>query len=284
MRRAVIALLILLASIHNAAARPLRVVCVEAVWCDIASQIGAGTIITQDLITRQAIDPHFQQISASRFEQLEKADFIIVNGAGYDNWAEASINGLSRDPKSIINVGLLVPEMAQRNPHLYYSVDVVTQFAQEWTSRLAQCRPQNQDRLRTNLDNFLKDVISLRKRISALRQDWKGSRVAESEPVAALLLNDLGITTINPRFARAIMHHAEPSPRDVAGLQSALETHAVRAFFVNTTVVTPSVEILVKKARHYEIPIIYVTEYPPAKMNWQDWLNAQLTYLEKISP
>lgn len=284
MRSVAIALMILLLDVHNATAHPLRVVCVEAVWCNIASQLGAGVIVTQDLTTRQAIDPHFQQISASQIKRLSEADYVIVNGADYDDWAARSIQALGKKPSSIITISALVPEVARRNPHLYFSLDVVTRFARQWTSTLTQVLPQNRDRLIANQDGFLKDLSALRDRIAILRKRLQGSRVAESEPVSALLLEDLGLVTVDRRFALAIMHHAEPSPQDVARLEAAFRNHDVRVFIVNATVSAPSVDALKAKARHASIPIVYSAEYPPEKRRWQDWMNDQLSALDKALP
>lgn len=284
MRSVAIALLILLLSVHNATARPLRVICVEAVWCNIVSQLGAGVIVTQDLTSRQSIDPHFQQISASQIKRLSDADYVIVNGAGYDDWAARSIHALGRTPSSIITVSALAPEVARRNPHLYDSLDVVTRFAQQWTSTVTQILPQDRDRLIANQNGFFKDLSSLRDRIAVMRERLQGSRVAESEPVSALLLEDLRMVTINQRFALAIMHHAEPSPQDVARLEAAFQNHDVRVFIVNATVSAPSVDALKVKARQAGIPIIYSAEYPPENKRWQDWMNDQLSALDKALP
>jgi len=284
LRSVAIALMILLLNVHNATAHPLRVVCVEAVWCNIASQLGAGVIVTQDLTSRQAIDPHFQQISASQIKRLSEADYVIVNGAGYDDWAARSIHALGKKPSSIIAISALAPEVARRNPHLYNSLDVVARFARQWTSTLMQVLPQNRDRLIANQNLFLKDLSALRDRIAILRKRLQGSRVAESEPVSALLLEDLGLKTMDRRFALAIMHHTEPSPQDVARLEADFQNHDVRVFIVNATVSAPSVDALKVKARHAGIPVIYSAEYPPEKKRWQDWMNDQLSALDQALP
>src|ERR1700761_8809036 len=66
----------------------LNVVAAEDLWGSIAEQVGGARVPVPDVITNPAADPHDYEPTADDGRTLAGAQVSIVNGIGYDEWAQ----------------------------------------------------------------------------------------------------------------------------------------------------------------------------------------------------
>src|SRR5206468_8208146 len=75
----------------GAATGGLQVVAAENVWGSIAAQLGANRVHVTSVITSPATDPHDYEPTAADARTMAGAQLAIVNGIGYDSWADKLI-------------------------------------------------------------------------------------------------------------------------------------------------------------------------------------------------
>ena len=117
-------------------------------WGSLAQQLGGSCAKVTSLINTTSADPHDYEATASDLAKLSKADIVVLNGAGYDGWAEKA--QLNPDEQRIVNVGDLMGITATEehsheheegeeghhhhhgstNPHVWFNPEAVLKAAE----------------------------------------------------------------------------------------------------------------------------------------------------------
>ena len=95
----------------------VKVVAAENFWGSLVSQIGGTHVDVLSVVSDPNADPHEYESNISTAKAVATADFIIINGAGYDSWAEQLISSGTKSNCTIMNVADLVGVKAGGNPH-----------------------------------------------------------------------------------------------------------------------------------------------------------------------
>jgi zinc/manganese transport system substrate-binding protein len=66
----------------------LKVVAAENFWGSLVSQLGGSQVDVLSVVSDPNADPHEYESNVSTAKAIATADLIIINGAGYDTWAE----------------------------------------------------------------------------------------------------------------------------------------------------------------------------------------------------
>src|SRR3954467_2386525 len=101
--------------------RVLQVVAAENFWGSIASQLGGSRVRVTSVITSPSTDPHDYEPTAADARTVAGARMVIVNGIGYDPWAQKLIAANPVSGRVVLNVGDLVGIKPGNNPHRWYS-------------------------------------------------------------------------------------------------------------------------------------------------------------------
>src|SRR6266496_1654244 len=99
----------------------LHVVAAENFWGSIASQLGGNRVQVNSVITSPATDPHDYEPTAADARTIAGARLVVVNGIGYDPWADKLIAANPVSGRIVLNVGDLVGIKPGGNPHRWYS-------------------------------------------------------------------------------------------------------------------------------------------------------------------
>src|SRR5690348_16964236 len=67
---------------------PIQVVAAENFWGSIAAQVGGSHVHVSSIIVDPNADPHSYEPTAADARTVVQAQYVIVNGAGYDPWAD----------------------------------------------------------------------------------------------------------------------------------------------------------------------------------------------------
>jgi zinc/manganese transport system substrate-binding protein len=86
----------------------LRVVAAENFWGSIAAQLGGNRVQVTSVIANPATDPHDYEPSAADARTMAGAQMAIVNGVGYDPWADKLIAANPVSGRVVLKVGDLV--------------------------------------------------------------------------------------------------------------------------------------------------------------------------------
>src|SRR5690242_18444767 len=104
----------------------VRVVAAENVWGNIAAQIGGGRVRVTSLISDPNEDPHLFQPTARDAAAVSRADVVIVNGMGYDDFASRLLDTGGRRGRTVVRAKTF---KRGGNPHLWYDLGVVDAVA-----------------------------------------------------------------------------------------------------------------------------------------------------------
>ena len=101
----------------------LRVVASTNVYGDIATTIGGNAVNVTSLMSDPAQDPHSFEASAQNQLAVSKADVVIENGGGYDEFMQTLVKGSKNDGTTVLNVVDLSgkkPVDGELNEHVWY--------------------------------------------------------------------------------------------------------------------------------------------------------------------
>ena len=103
------------------AAGTVRAIGVENDMPTSISQIGGKYVQVQAIETDPNTDPHTFEASPKVAKEIAAAELIVVNGVGYDDWADKIMSASHRPNRKVINVQKLLglPDDTA-NPHLWY--------------------------------------------------------------------------------------------------------------------------------------------------------------------
>jgi zinc/manganese transport system substrate-binding protein len=260
----------------------LQVVAAENFWGSLAQQVAGDRADVDTIIDDPAADPHDYEATADDARRFATAQYVIVNGIGYDSWARKLLDADEEPDRAVLDVGRLVGVKVGGNPHQWYSPSVVDRVIRRITADLSRLDPRDAPyfaRRRAALEtNGLAEYHAL---IAQIRHTDANVPVGASESIVAPLVAALGLKLETPMsFLDAVAEGNEPTARDTAVVDRQIDEHAVRVFVFNRQNATPDVQRLVDAARRRGIPIATVTEtLTPKGATFQAWQVAQLKAL-----
>lgn len=265
-------------------AKPIFIVAAENMYGDIAKQIGGMHVDVTTILSNPDQDPHSFELTPSVGYALTKAQLVIINGVGYDAWADRLLSHQTQNrPKIILAQDILGKKMGD-NPHLWYDIDGMQKLSQYLAKQYIDLMPENRNLFEANLAQFSNQLTQIKKRIETIKSHHLGLFVAATEPVCGIMVEKLGFEMGEQNFQWVIMNGGEPSPRQVAQFEDDLRQKKIKLLFYNAQVITPETDRLKQIANQANIPIIGVSETMPEGMSYQQWMNDTLSKIEAALP
>lgn len=115
--------------------RTIEVVASVNQWGTVAKTLGGGNVNVTSIINSTNVDAHDYEPTTSDIAKLQKAQVIIVNGAGYDAWAVKAAQSANA---TIVNAAAVGGVNDGENPHVWFSADVRKAVAQAITEAYEQ--------------------------------------------------------------------------------------------------------------------------------------------------
>ena len=260
----------------------IEVVAAENFWGSIASQIGGDRVHVTSIIDNPNTDPHDYEPTPNDARLIARAGYVIVNGAGYDQWAQklASANPVAN--RQMLVIGDLVGVQEGGNPHVWYSPDIVARVIQKITNDFQKIDSSNAgyfDQRRSNFKSAgLKDYSDT---IATIKQKYAGAPVGASESIFAYMASAVGLKLITPpAYMKAISEGTDPSAADKVTVDQQVTQKRIMVFVFNSQNSSPDVQSAVQKAKAAGIPVVQITEtLTPATASFQEWQTNQLKAL-----
>lgn len=264
---------------------PVQVVAAENFWGSLVSQLGGSHVNVSSIVSDPNTDPHEYESNPANARAITNAQFVIVNGAGYDTWALNIIAAESTPNQVVLNVQTLIKQPVDSNPHFWYSPYYVNDTVKAMYKDLVGIDPvdtayfhQQYAALNASLYN------SYMSREIEIKQQYSGAPVAATEDIFVYMANATGLNVVSPPgFMQAVAEGNDPSAQDVAAMQNLMEGGNVscRVLVYNQQTVTPLTQNIKSLAAQNQIPIVGVTEtIQPPDTNFQTWMGAGLIALQ----
>lgn len=262
----------------------LEVVAAESFWGSLAAQLGGDRVRVTSIVTSPSTDPHDYEPRATDARTMARARFAIVNGIGYDEWANRLIAANPVAGRAVLNVGDVVGLKPGANPHQWYSPGAVARVVDRIVAGYRRLDPRHAayfDRRAALVRSG--DLGRYRALIARIRARYAGTPVGASESIFAPLAAALGLRLLTPAaFLAAIGEGTDPTAADKQTADRQIAERRIRVWVYNRQNTTPDVGRLNDAARKAGIPTATVTETPaPAGASFEDWQVAQLEDLQR---
>ncbi len=271
------------AGLPNAAAArtPLQVVAAENFWGSLAAQLGGDQAQVFSIVTDPNADPHEYESSSADARRVAQASLVIVNGAGYDSWAQLLLAAQPASGRRLLDVAQLLGQGPGANPHFWYQPDYVLRVVSRIAAEYRALRPSSAAYFAARLHQLQRALQPYRARLAAIQRRDRGEQVAATESIFVYLAHYLKLDLVTPTsFMKAVSEGVDPPVSSVAAFQSQLQRHSFRTLVYNVQTVTPLTSSLEAAARREHIPVVGISEtVRPRGASFEAWMDHQLSQL-----
>jgi zinc/manganese transport system substrate-binding protein len=262
----------------------IAVVAAENFWGSIATQLGGQRVTVQSIVASPDADPHGYEPTAADGRAMATAQYVIVNGAGYDPWAAKLVDANPAPRRSVLTVGELVEVKEGGNPHRWYSPDDVHRVIEQITADYKRIHPADAayfDQQKTAYET--QGLARYNQLIADIKNKYGGAPIGASESIVTPLAEGLSLTMATPEsFLDAVSEGTDPTAADKGTVDQQIRTKKIKIFVFNSQNSTPDVAALVREAKAQGIPVATVTEtLVPATASFQDWQADQLAGIQQ---
>ncbi len=273
----------------------IKIVAAENFWGSLVSQLGGAHVNVTSIVSDPNADPHEYEANPADAEAIADAQYVIINGADYDNWALQIIAASNTPHQVVLNVQQMINTAVNpgcinlpyyavtgcTNPHFWYSPYYVNATVHAMYIDLVSIDP-------TYKSYYTSQYAALNSSLYTsymwgeeyIKQNYGGAPVASTESIFAYMANATGLKLISPQgFMEAVAEGNDPSASDVATFQQELEggNSTVRVLVYNEQTVTPLTQSIKALAAQYQVPTIGVTEtIQPPNAPFQTWMAGEI--------
>lgn len=230
-------------------------------WGTVAKALGGDNVNVTSIINSTNVDAHDYEPTTSDIAKLQKAQVIIVNGAGYDAWA---VKATQTANATIVNAAEIGGVNDGENPHVWFSADVRKAVAQAITEAYEQADAAKKNDFDKMNDQWTAEENNVESKIAEVKQKTDGLAYAATESVASYLAEDMGLADATPTgYARATANESEPTPTDIKQFTDALKAGEIKLLVVNTQEESELTGKITDAAKSVEVPMVELTEQMP---------------------
>jgi zinc/manganese transport system substrate-binding protein len=278
------------------------------VYGDIARAIGGDKVDVQAIITKSSQDPHSYEATAQDRLTVSKANVVIENGGGYDDFIHKIADDSNIPHSNIISaadVSGLAPAADQGssaessatadasadghdhshgdfNEHVWYSMDAMNKLADSLAAKLGELEPASAASFTSNAATFKAGLDGLSTKLAALKASGAGSSVAITEPVPLYMLEAAGLENKTPEeYSAAIEEGTDVPPSVLKAATDLAGSKDVKFLAYNTQTEGPQTEALKKAAEAAGVPVVDFTETLPEGKTYLQWMTDNVDNISK---
>ena len=262
----------------------IQVVAAENFWGSLVSQLGGIHVNVTSIVSNPNTDSHEYESNAADARLITNAQYVIVNGAGYDTWALNIISAENTPNQRVLDVQELINQSVTANPHFWYSPYYANDTLAAMYKNLVCIDP-------TYTSYFHQQYASLNTLLwqsymeeeNQIKLKFGGVPVASTESIFVYMANATGLDVVSPvGFMQAVAEGNDPSAQDVATMEQLMMdgNSTVHVLVYNEQTVTPLTQYIKALAAKYQIPTIGVTEtVQPPGTTFQAWMQGEVDSL-----
>jgi zinc/manganese transport system substrate-binding protein len=261
----------------------VQVVASTDVYGDIVKRVGGDDVEVTAILTNPDQDPHSFEANAQTTLAISKADLIVENGHGYDDYME-TLRDAHNESAPVLNAvevsGKTAPEGEELNEHVFYDLPSMQKVADALAAKLAAEDPDHASDYTTRATAFNHKLAALIARQEALQPSLVGTSIGITEPVPLYLTEALGLTNTTPaEFSEAVEEGDDVSARVLQETLDLYSTHQVAALVYNEQTSGPVTETVEDAAKAANVPVVGVTETLPAGKDYLTWMSDNINAL-----
>jgi zinc/manganese transport system substrate-binding protein len=261
------------ASASSAGDGTVRVVASTNVYGDIAKTLGGSHVSVTSIIDDPDKDPHEYQADARTQLALSKAQVVIENGGGYDDFVGTMLTA-SKNTKALVVDAVKLSGYTgdDLNEHVWYDYPTVSKVVDAIAASLHTADPKHASTYSANAEKLQNELTQLEATEQAMSATTDGVGVGITEPVPDYVLEAIKADIVTPAaFSKAIEDDTDV-PATV--LQETLNQYAdgtVKALVYNVQTTGAQTDAVLKAAKEHDIPAVPVSETLPKGVDYIEW-------------
>ncbi len=264
---------------HTSKGGRLVVVAAENTWGSIAAQLGGSQVQVTSIVSDPNADPHEYESSPADARLMASANYVIVNGAGYDTWADQLLAAQPEASRKVLDVANLVGKVPGDNPHLWYDPGFVDQVVARITTAYEALRPAEFAYFEAQASAFTLLLAPYKQSVAYIQQHFANMPVASTESIFQYMAQVTQLDLVTPQtFMDAVAEGNDPPASSVVTFTDQIRANSFRVLVFNSQTVTPLTTQLKEEAAQRGIPAIGVSEtIQPPMATFEGWMRGQLS-------
>lgn len=224
---------------------------------DFAKKVGGDKVDVTNLVPA-GTEPHEWEISTSDIVNLEKADMLIYNGAGIENWTDKVISTLENKDITYVKTseGLDIHKIGKKDsqednkhshgsydPHTWLSIKNAKQEMENIKNALVKYDPDNADYYEDNYEKYAKKFDELDKKYSNTLGPIKNKTIIVAHEAFGYLCEEYDI---NQEGIEGLTPDSEPDPARMRQIIKFAKKNNVKTIFFEE-LVSPKVAQTIAK-------------------------------------
>jgi zinc/manganese transport system substrate-binding protein len=259
----------------------INVVAAENFYGDIVKQLGGSHVSVTNILSDPNVDPHEYESNVQTAITISKADFVIENSGGYDDWMDKILSGSPNSNRLLLKGFDVATTHLPENEHVWYSFTNAAVIAQAIVNDLKQLDPADTLTFDSNLQAFQQSLQPLSQKVAEIKSKYNGTPVGLIETIYLYQAQLEGLNVLTPfEFEKAIAEGNDPPADTVITATNQINNHQIKILIYNEQTITPVTTNLENLARAKNILVVPVTETMPPGKTYQTWMMNQLNVLE----
>jgi zinc/manganese transport system substrate-binding protein len=264
---------------------PLSVVASTNVYGDVVKQIAGDKVAVTSIISDPDADPHSYEANSRTQLELSRADVVIENGGGYDDFVDTMLKAAKNSNAKVLNVvdisGKSAPAGGELNEHVWYDFPTVEKLVTEVVSALSAKAPAEASAFASGAAAFTQKLKQMESTEASIKAADSGAGAAITEPVPLYMLEACGLVNKTPaEFSEAIEEGTDVSASVLAQTLDLFSEKKVALLAYNEQTSGPETEKVLAAAKAAGVAVVPVTETLPAGKDYVTWMTGNLTAIQ----
>lgn len=253
----------------------IQVVASTDVYGSLATTIGGAQATVTSIIDDPAKDPHEYQADARTQLAVSRAQVVIENGGGYDDFVDTMLSASGNTKVTLINAVKLSgydSSIADFNEHVFYDYATVGKVVDAIVTAFQRADPSHAALFADRGAKLQAKLSTLEASELNLSAATTGVGVAITEPVPNYLLAALGMKIVTPiAFSQAIDQGTDVPPTVLEQTLATVTSGEAKLLVYNVQTSGPQTDAVLAAAKKAGLPAVPVSETLPQGFDYVTW-------------
>jgi zinc/manganese transport system substrate-binding protein len=255
----------------------IRVVASTNVYGDLAELIGGPYVEVTSVIDDPAQDPHEFEANARVQLAVSRADVVIANGGGYDDFMGTMLDASDNEDAIVVTAVDAYPHDPDVgdegfNEHVWYDYEAMIGVVGRISDALSEVDPHLERKFTGTMFTLTGLLQGLGADADLAAETVAGSGVIVTEPVPVYLLHRMGLENLTPsEFSDAVEEDTDVAPAVLRDVLDRIRDGSVDLVVYNAQTGGPLTDAVLEAAEAEGVPAVAVSETLPEGMHYVGW-------------
>jgi zinc/manganese transport system substrate-binding protein len=261
--------------------RVLSVIAAEDSWGSIISQLGGSHVSVRSIVNSPNVDPHDYESTSTDARDFARADYVILNGVGYDSWGQKLLDANPSSIRTVLNIGSFLGKKNGDNPHFWEQPTYVEQIANKMTADLKKMDPADSAYFTQQRQIFESSLKPYHQLVSEIQTKYAHTPIGASEELYVYQAQALDLDLITPpAYLTAENNGTEPPTTAITEFNNQIKNNQIKVMMLDVQNISNETKTLESYVQSQHIPTVEITEtLNPAGTTFQNWQTTQLRQL-----